>query len=1759
MNKSIINNKYICLLLAFLIITQQVTAQNSGSVWDNISLTGSGAKLAKKEGHGKWWIWPLVGIAVAGGVVATILLTDKDDTDVQVDPPVANDDNIVLDCHGNGTINNVLANDTGTEISLIDVIGGIAFEADGTVIFQDYLNFPNFANYVIQDSEGNIDTARINITVTPGANLVAINDQVATLYNTSVAINVLNNDTGSNISLSSEVSSQMGGTISQNQNSLVFTPALGYTGEDSFTYTITDDCGQSETATVTITINSAPIINAIDDEFTIECFTSTNIQVLNNDLGDGISISSVIPPAGVNINIGTGGLLNLSGITNENFNFDYVISNSFGVFDTATVYVTINLPELTLSLDSYSTEFNTNLVVSPLQNDVGDGLTIINWQSVPNGTLVSLPNSTFNFIPDNNFSGVTSFVYTAQDNCRQEASSTVTITIGDIQTAVATDDLLSLNCNQSGTINALINDTGIGLEIINATASNGTSVEIINGTSLSIANAGTQDFTITYTIQDDYGINDEGSVQVNVLTSALLTTNEAYNLSAGSNFSFSPLDNDTGAGLTLFSFTQPASGTVAAGFDNIMVYSPAPGFIGTVSFDYTVVDNCGQQATATVTLNVIQAGVLTANNDSFSVSCDGVLIANILDNDSGENIYITNLSGPPGVILLQNPDNSVSVSGFNSNNFSFTYTINDQFGQSATASVNVVVTTPLIQTQNDSYSVNVGGTIDISPLVNDTGSSIHLLNYTTPFPEGLVTNSGNDHLVFTATNQPGTVTFTYAIGDICGQLASGVITIQVLANEVIQANTDTYTAPCNSPITLFPLTNDTGNNIFISSVFSGDNNINLIINGDNSISVSGITNYSFEIDYTISNGTMQSSSTVMINVPTDPISAEAENVTTSYNTSVIISPLANDTGTGINITSLQQPINGGSFVQNGNTITFVPVAGFVGTAIGSYTITDACGQTASDLIEITVLPQNSPLVVGNDSFTLGCNPNELVYVFGNDSGYDFSITDIIAPAGVTITNNGNGFLGVQTTLNQSFSFNYVVTDGYGQSQTGTVNITIQGPPLQAIADVVNTPFNTPISISPLANDIGTGIFISNILTNVNGATLVQTASNTYTFNPATDQGGSFVFTYTITDSCDQSTSSTITVNVGNPPAINANNDIVNAGCNDAASINILSNDTGTNLTVSNVQAPIGIGTQIANGVLSITGIGTEDFTITYTITDQYGQVDNAVVTVNVNASNIVANDDNNAQLTTITGQGIAFNPMGNDLGAGIHIVSFSQPSGGTVSQNGDLLQFMPANDYEGTAIFTYTIEDNCGQQASATVAIIVVGCNFSFDVTVTNSTCGLDNGTATVTNLSPAGNYSIEWVDGQTGFTATGLPGSASLQVLVRDENTGCEKIETFIVGSNPLQLMGPATINSIYCTTPGSVIVPTLTTTGGNLIWSFTNEDGPLNGIVAAGQTIEITVFNPGAFSFSIYSETSGAECSQSFSGILGFYEDGLSVQVTLDQLPSSFEAFDGSVLATIVDPVGTTFTWNFMGEITVTTVPYLLLDSLGVGINYTGTVTNNFGCQGGYFFDFGPGAVNSAIGTSALHPIEFTIATERIEIPITMDPLMNEELNTSLELPALEPIETANGTVYVTPSFVNLVPAHNGSFSELSFTTNNNFEWQFGLMHYNGSVAYEHSNTTLLNYNGLTSKFEGRYLFGKKKWLFAGLGMTYNKLAIELPQSNYSYTNTSLGNYVKAGIKLPLNANISIETNARLGWHYNSNNAIRSAIDLRFYRRIK
>lgn len=101
-----------------------------------------------------------------------------------------------------------------------------------------------------------------------------------------------------------------------------------------------------------------------------------------------------------------------------------------------------------------------------------------------------------------------------------------------------------------------------------------------------------------------------------------------------------------------------------------------------------------------------------------------------------------------------------------------------------------------------------------------------------------------------------------------------------------------------------------------------------------------------------------------------PVAARDDSATTAYQTALSVeSPgvLANDSGSGLTVSSWSQPSQGSVTMSPSGGYTYTPAAGFTGNDSFTYTVSDSAGSTASATVRINVAAPT--VVVARDTFS----------------------------------------------------------------------------------------------------------------------------------------------------------------------------------------------------------------------------------------------------------------------------------------------------------------------------------------------------------------------------------------------------------------------------------------------------------------------------------------------------------------------------------------------------------------------------------------------------------------------------------------------------------------------------------------------------------------------------------------------------------------------------------------------------------------------
>lgn len=1099
------------------------------------------------------------------------------------------------------------------------------------------------------DSKG----ATLSVNTAP----VAAADTASTPIAHAVAITVLANDTDADSDpLTPAVATQPshGSAVANADGTITYTPAAGYAGSDSFSYTVSDGRGgTSAGATVSMSVVNQPPV-AVDDGVATPAGQAATITVLDNDSdpnGDAITVTGVTQPVSGSVTYTAGSVTYTpAGAFTGDSTFTYTITDARGATATASVTVGVGDADPVAADHTVSTPYHTDLTVDVLNGATdanGDTLTVASVTQPAHGS-VTLVGGVVTFHGPTGYSGTTSFTYKISDGHGGTGTGTVTVTVGDAAPTAA-DETVSTPYGHPVTIDVLADATdpnsGDTLTVTGATTPvHGTVVRNPGDTLTYTANPGFSGTdTFDFVVDDGKGGSDTGTVTVTVTDGAPTAHADAVTAEANQPTTVPVLANDTDPNndpLTVTIDSQPAHGTAVVAPDSTVTYTPAAGYRGTDSFHYTVSDGHGGTAGATVALTVVNSPPV-AGPDAAVTPTNTPVTLTVLSNDtdpSGDPLTITGFTnGGHGKVtngtagtLIYTPE-----AGFAGSD-TFSYTIEDPVHGSATAQVTVTVQNAAPIAVADSFTVRPGIKNALTPLINDTdpntGQTLRVVSVG-PAAHGTAAVGPNGTVTYTpAAGTTGSDSFEYVITDDAGGTAQATITVTI--NAAPLAADDVASTATGTPVTVNVLAND--------------------------------------------------------------------------------SDADHDAFTVLAATT---PRHGTTRVNADGTITYTPAAGYSGADTFAYTVRDTAGNLTNATVIVNVgdaAPTAKPdqAAVAQHGHT---DVNVLSNDTDANTGQTLKVASVGTPAHGTATRNADGT--IRYTPNPGYSgpdsFTYVVSDGQGGTATGTVAVTVSDGAPVALPEQKTTAYQHPVTIKVLSNDLDPdgGLTVTGVTQPANGT--VTFTKDTVTFTPNAGYSGVVTFNYTATDSAGQTTGSTVTVTVGTPPEVPDKTAAAKPGAPVTITLPTIDKHDRDVRVVSVGKPRHGTATLLADGTVKYTPekgfAGTDTFS--YSAIDGEGNVASAEVTVTVAGPNQApVAEKHTASLeaggsTVINVLAGAHDPDGDKL----TVTKISSARHGSAVLNKDgTVTYAPAKEWGGgTDSFRYTISDGHGHTASATVTVTV--------------------------------------------------------------------------------------------------------------------------------------------------------------------------------------------------------------------------------------------------------------------------------------------------------------------------------------------------------------------------------------------------------------------------------------------------------------------
>ncbi len=403
-----------------------------------------------------------------------------------------------------------------------------------------------------------------------------------------------------------------------------------------------------------------------------------------------------------------------------------------------------------------------------------------------------------------------------------------------------TPDLITLDnmlAAGSGTYNVMrfINSQSSNRNVVEATASTGT-MSFDNSGNFTTSGLSTRQIVLdlstltastntgTDSLSGRYNILPNGQLNMLGASGAFIGAGMVSQIGSGDILTFATIpddfrialdvlandsDPDAADNLTIIGVTQPANGSVIINNSNDRLIYTSPGTTATVdSFTYTVQDSAGNTAVGVVTADVdssrndppIATNDPGGPGDAFTVAVNSSqnildVLANDYDPDHDDTLVITAVGTPNngGTVIIDSKGENLVYTPLTSysGNETFTYTIEDTAGNTATGTVTVSVASFTIAptVTADTFNVLMDSTnVTLDVLANDLNPdvgetlTITAVDTTALDPAATLINNGSTLTYTPAPGFTGTESLTYTIQDSGAPFpasATGTATISV--------------------------------------------------------------------------------------------------------------------------------------------------------------------------------------------------------------------------------------------------------------------------------------------------------------------------------------------------------------------------------------------------------------------------------------------------------------------------------------------------------------------------------------------------------------------------------------------------------------------------------------------------------------------------------------------------------------------------------------------------------------------------------------------------------------------------------------------------------------------------------------------------------------------------------------------------------------------------------------------------------------------
>lgn len=804
---------------------------------------------------------------------------------------------------------------------------------------------------------------------------------------------------------------------------------------------------------------------------------------------------------------------------------------------------------------------------------------------------------------------------------------------------------------------------------------------------------------------------------------------------------------------------------------NAVHVTPAAGFEGTIRFRYTVSDGRGLDASAVASVVVSERSgsnnrAPVPRTDVGSITAGEKLVINVLENDidpDGDSLVLVDAQAesgsitfdPSGQIIYEPEDTSEE------GEIKLTYTVVDDFGEEAEGIVRALIrlkdSNRKPDARNDGAVTVVGQAVTINLLVNDTdadGDELYVSEqpvlFDAPSVDPFYTHSADGEFVFIP-EVAGTYLFSYAAFD--GEDAdTALIRIEVaelLGNRSPVAVRDDVVVPIGQSRVVYVLANDGDPDGDVVGI------VDLQVPSNSGIRVEDFQGIGYRVfvdddgptrrtfQYSISDGKSEPvSTTVVVAVSgadgeNQPPFAQPDVVEVRAGASVTYPVLENDfdpEGGALQVVSVSDPDGGTAEIAANNQAVRVSVPATTTTSFDVvYQVVDDQGNGDASVLRVQLVPpgdQNRAPIARPDAARADFESEITIDALANDSDPDGDAIQVEA----IVDQPENGLARIDPVSRELFyvpAAGFAGTDRFTYSVVDAFGLSAQGEILVGVLPE-EEPNRDPIAVDDALATVATGQRLDlNVLQNdsdPDGDQLrivsveepafgtvernLQRTALVYTAPAQLDRDEKFTFEYTISDGAGGRATASINALVEATPKredgapIAVDDSVGPYATGERVSVDVIANDSDPDAPTSELSVLVFDDELSVTGQFVVFDAPDESSEFDYEIVDADGNASTALILVEVfDPVPPIAVDDERGPVRA--GETVDVSVLDNDLDPdgtteGLRVIGVSGPVG--ASHDDSRVRIVAP--FESTQ-YKYTIVDPDGQQASATISLIV--------------------------------------------------------------------------------------------------------------------------------------------------------------------------------------------------------------------------------------------------------------------------------------------------------------------------------------------------------------------------------------------------------------------------------------------------------------------